>query len=152
MPISSGFVIFKSLAERNKTTLDFSCNLPAYSMHFDRERMEKILHNVLSNAFKFTPDGGKIQVTAGIYETEKRKNTLSYFEIMVSDTGIGIPEEYLKNIFNPYYQVPGTEYGTGLGLAITRKLVEAHGGNIHVESREGEGTTFTVFLPCGEVQ
>src|SRR4029077_9221638 len=104
---------------------------------------KQILLNLLSNALKFTPDGGRISVRAGRAD--------GVVEISVTDTGIGIAPEDQEAIFEEFRQV-GTDYvrkreGTGLGLALTRKFVELHGGRIRVESEVGKGSTFTFTLP-----
>ena len=107
--------------------------------------MAEILTNLLSNAFKFTPENGTITIAA--------KNTGSSLEIRVKDTGIGIPKEYLNRVFNKFEQVKQTKglvkkyAGTGLGLTITKGMVEAHGGKIWVESEVGKGTSFIFTLP-----
>jgi len=106
----------------------------------DELRLRQILVNFLSNAFKFTPDGGSVRVK--FYHLKDK----GYFEI--SDTGIGIPQDKIHTIFNPFEQVDGTytrQYGgTGLGLAITRRLVELMEGKIEVISEENKGSTFKV--------
>jgi signal transduction histidine kinase len=113
------------------------------SLHADRLRVKEILYNLLSNALKFTPDGGQVWV-----ETLVRGHQL---HVTVGDTGIGVQPEEHQSIFEKFYQVgsttKGTREGTGLGLAITRKLVELHGGHIWLESRSGEGSRFSFTLP-----
>ncbi len=109
---------------------------------YDNDRMIQVLINLVSNAIKFTPPGGRVRVSAHRQE--------EYLVIKVSDTGYGIPKEELSKIFDRFYRVlrPGKEIkGTGLGLAIVSKIVAAHGGRIDVESELEKGTTFTVFLP-----
>ncbi len=109
----------------------------------DRLRVKQILVNLLSNAVKFTPEGGKIRVAASV------KAGVLYGE--VTDTGIGIPKEEQSFIFDKFHQVgattKGVKEGTGLGLAITKRLVEEHGGEIHVHSSPGKGSRFTFTLP-----
>ena len=108
----------------------------------DRLRFKQILHNLLSNAVKFTPDGGKIRV-----EAEPRDR---FAEISVSDTGIGIPEDQHRAVFDKFYQVRSATRGgggTGLGLAITKGLVEQHGGKIWLKSEPGNGSCFTFTIP-----
>jgi PAS domain S-box-containing protein len=111
---------------------------------FDNDRMIQVLTNLISNAIKFTPEGGQICVSV-----EQQEGSLA---IRVSDTGYGIPKEALSKIFDQFYRVhrPGKEIkGTGLGLAIVVKIVNAHNGRIEVESEVDKGTTFTVLLPLG---
>lgn len=116
--------------------------LPVYA---DRIRFQQILHNLLSNSLKFTPEGGTVSVSAQLDG--------SWIEITISDTGIGIPEEKKSLIFEKFYQVPRSKgdplEGTGLGLPIARKLVEQHGGKLSVRSHLGSGSNFTFTLPSG---
>lgn len=101
----------------------------------------KLLNNLLSNAFKFTPDHGKIEVSV-----LKDGDQLL---LSVADTGSGIAEEHLEHLFEPFFQVEGDQYsaGTGVGLALVKQIVDTMGGTISVKSRLGEGTTFTLKIP-----
>jgi signal transduction histidine kinase len=105
--------------------------------------LENILGNLFSNAAKYTPPPGRITVTL---ETED-----GHGRLRVSDTGIGIPEASMPNLFREYHRAPNarelTRHGTGLGLALVQQLVRKYGGRIRVESRLNEGTTFEVMLP-----
>lgn len=119
--------------------------LPDYlpAVLIDRERLRQVLVNLLSNANKFTPRGGRITVRA-------REDGDLGVVVEVEDTGPGIPEEEQQSIFEPYYQVAdasGYHAGSGLGLAIAKSLVELHGGKIWIESRVGEGSTFSFSIP-----
>ena len=109
----------------------------------DRERIEQVIVNVISNSVKYTPVGGKIDVSVTSAEEK--------VSFRVKDNGIGIPEEDLGRIFERFYRVEKSRTsemgGTGLGLAIARELIEAHGGDIQIESQLGEGTAVTVTLP-----
>jgi len=110
--------------------------------HFDSERILQVLANLLSNALKFTPSGGRIEVRA----VRERQD----IRISVSDTGAGIPGDHLEHVFERFRQVNGRDRrGHGLGLHISRSIVEKHGGRIWAESRLGEGSTFHFTLPCG---
>lgn len=112
----------------------------------DREKLWRVLLNLLDNALKFTPPGGSIEV-----ELEQATDRI---RISVSDTGPGIPTDLLEEIFEPFVQVAGVagrRRGTGLGLAFARLAVEAHGGRIWAEVREGGGTVFTMELPLQPV-
>jgi PAS domain S-box-containing protein len=113
----------------------------------DPLRIGQLLGNLLSNAVKFTPPGGHIEVR--VDRDERRDEAV----LMVSDTGLGIPSADLDRIFERFFRTAGaTERvipGTGLGLTISKAIVEAHGGQIAVNSDEGRGATFTVRLPCG---
>jgi signal transduction histidine kinase len=106
----------------------------------DRDRLSIVFANLLTNAIRHTQAGGQIEVRA------KPTNGVVRFE--VADTGEGIPQEYLQQIFEKFYRVPGAPSGSaGLGLAIAKEIVEAHGGEIGVESEVGRGSTFWFTLP-----
>jgi signal transduction histidine kinase len=109
----------------------------------DRNSMEGIFTNLISNAIKYTPEGGKIEVTLS--------EEGGFVKAVVSDTGIGIKKEDLPRIFDRFFRVKTAEtrqiVGTGLGLSIVKSIVDAHLGSISVESEEGGGTTFTVLFP-----
>jgi signal transduction histidine kinase len=107
----------------------------------DPSQIDRVLANLVINAIRYTKQG-EIRIGA-----EPRGN---YIAISVSDTGAGIPPEYLPHIFDKFVQVPGAATGgAGLGLAISRLLIEAHGGQISVQSQAGHGSTFTFTLPVG---
>jgi signal transduction histidine kinase len=126
--------------------LDLADDLPA-ELPADPDRLNEVVGNLLSNAFKFTPRGGRIRLHAG------REGGSALIE--VSDTGVGIPPEQLPRIFEKFYQIENEaqprSVGSGLGLAIAREIVEAHGGTITAESIVGKGTTFRVCLPLEAV-
>ncbi|MBN1933237.1 MAG: HAMP domain-containing histidine kinase [Anaerolineae bacterium] len=110
----------------------------------DADRIDQVLSNLVANALRYTPAGGKIAISAQPIDGGAR--------IRVSDTGAGIPPDDLPYIFDRFWRgdrarTRGDGSGSGLGLAIARQLVQAHGGRIHVESRVGQGTTFTIELP-----
>lgn len=110
-------------------------------VYADRNRLHDIFINLLSNAFKFTPEGGKVSVFAS-----QRDNEILH---EIRDTGMGIPEDKLQKIFEEFYQVEGSKYGgTGLGLSIAKRVIEEHGGKIWVESRPGKGSVFYFTLPA----
>jgi signal transduction histidine kinase len=108
----------------------------------DEVRIEQIVTNLLTNAIKFTPAGGRVGVSASRAE--------GYAEIVVSDTGPGIPADLLPHIFEPFTQADAARAhgGLGLGLSIVKHLVEAHDGTISVRSVDGRGTTFVIRLPA----
>ena len=134
---------FRALADQKQ--IDFAVEgeptLPdEVVLDHDRIRHE-VLGNLLSNAFKFTPSGGRVRVMATAVDGS--------VHIRVSDSGTGIPEDQLEHIFEKYYQVgeDAKSKGSGLGLAIAKHVVEAHGGTIRAKSDVGEGTTFDIDLP-----
>ena len=137
---------FASYAERKSITLKFNSTEDEIILYLDRDKIEKIITNILSNAFKFTPEGGRIEVT--LHKDDKYVNTI------ISDTGIGISKEKIPKIFDRFYQVDGShtreQEGTGIGLALTKELVDLHKGKIEVESEESKGTTFTISIPLGK--
>jgi signal transduction histidine kinase len=125
--------------------IDVAEDLPRPSV--DARRMSQVLENLLSNAFKFTDRGGEISIAARACRGD---------EVMwsVKDSGIGIPPQEFENIFDKYRQLRGAQRsgpdGSGLGLAICKKIIEAHGGKIWVESEEGKGSTFYVSLSIAQ--
>jgi signal transduction histidine kinase/DNA-binding response OmpR family regulator/ligand-binding sensor domain-containing protein len=140
---------FSSLAETRH--ISYSYQLPIVVRHtwFDRDKIEKIVNNLLSNAFKFTPEGGSIILKAN-YVTN-REGLPESLVFSVSDTGIGIPAELTEKIFDRFYQVEESlkrdGSGTGLGLSLTRDLIELMHGEITVHSEPGKGSIFMVRVP-----
>jgi two-component system sensor histidine kinase SenX3 len=116
-----------------------------YTVRGDETLLASMFSNLVDNAVKYTPPGGRVEVTGGFEGSE--------IVIRVSDTGIGIPESKLPRIFERFYRVDRarskTTGGTGLGLSIVKHVAENHGGRVTVESRLGEGSTFTAYLPRG---
>ncbi|HMB93879.1 MAG TPA: two-component regulator propeller domain-containing protein, partial [Rhodothermales bacterium] len=141
---------FAPLAEHGRITLQFRSERKAQPAYFDPEVLSTVSSNLLSNALKFTPEGGKVWVV--LQETTVDNGT--FIEITVKDTGPGIPREDLARIFNRFEQVDGSttrvHEGTGIGLALARELIELHGGKILVESEVGFGSAFIVRLPLEE--
>ncbi|MDX1429332.1 MAG: response regulator, partial [Rhodothermales bacterium] len=136
---------FNSEAQRLQIALCLSLSPDELVMSFDCDKLESVMYNLVSNAMKATPAGGKILVTAREADREGR----SFLEICVRDTGVGIPEEQLTKIFDRFHQLerPSASAGTGIGLALAKELVELHGGSITVESVPGFGAAFTILLP-----
>jgi two-component system sensor histidine kinase SenX3 len=116
-----------------------------YTVLGDETQLASMFTNLVDNAVKYTPPGGRVEVTGGFEGSE--------IVIRVSDTGIGIPEGKLPRIFERFYRVDKARSketgGTGLGLSIVKHVAENHGGRVTVESTPGEGSTFTVYLPRG---
>lgn len=138
--------LFRSSAQSREIAFRIRTPSEPALVYFDDGQMEKILANLLGNAFKFTPRGGSIEV-------EVTTETAGQLALRVSDSGPGIPPEVLPHVFDRFYQADDptgrSHGGAGIGLALTRELVEFHGGAIDVESPEGEGTRFTVRLLAG---
>lgn len=137
------------IAERKKISLevDFPDNLPEALI--DKEKIGQVLDNLLDNALKFTQEGGKIVIKAGLAE-QKGKDPVPgkekrFVEISVSDTGCGIPDDSFRTIFDKFNKLH--ESGTGLGLYIAQQMVRAHGGDIWVKSEENRGSTFFFTVP-----
>jgi len=134
--------IVQNKAEENHITFEINVptNLPAVIA--DRDKIKQVVLNLFSNAIKYNRPGGKVIVGAGWDEREW------YFS--VTDTGLGIPEDSLPNLFTKFYRVRSTEnyaIGTGLGLSICKQIIQGHSGRIEVKSKLGEGTTFTALIP-----
>lgn len=144
---------FLSLAERKK--INYNYDLPATNeaVFYDEDKVEKILSNLLSNAFKFTDPNGTVSVRFKILPQDGPQKG-SQMEIIVRDTGKGILPEQLKHIFDRYYQGNDSDTrdveGTGIGLALTKELVDLYRGKISVESEPGKGSVFTVCIPVSE--
>ena len=140
---------FSDLSGRKHIGLDFTSNIQRLDVLFDHDKIERILFNLLSNAFKFTLEEGSISV---VMEAEKPDEAgKSRVSIRVIDTGIGIPAEIMQRIFERFFQHSSGEavlnQGTGIGLSITKEFVRMHGGSIEVESEAGRGSVFTVRIP-----
>ncbi|MFB6231972.1 MAG: ATP-binding protein, partial [Salinibacter sp.] len=144
---------FTSMAEREGIDLRVRAVGDRLQARFDPEKVESIVNNLLSNALKFTPSGGRVTVWIGERTTPRAAGGSAAREaiLKVSDTGPGMDAETQDRIFERFEHVDGSDTreheGAGLGLALTKELVELHGGTIEVESSPGEGTTFTVGLP-----
>jgi signal transduction histidine kinase/DNA-binding response OmpR family regulator/ligand-binding sensor domain-containing protein len=141
---------FLSLADRKKISLIFDPEEDEIIAYTDRDKYEKILSNLLSNAFKFTDDGGEVKIVLRIVTASPSDRQA---ELVVADTGVGIEASQLGRLFDRFYQVASSQTekhgGTGIGLALAKELVELLKGHISVESSPGHGTTFVVRLPLG---
>ncbi len=143
---------FSDLSEKKDIRLHFTSPVASLQTVFDHDKLEKILFNLLSNAFKFTLQNGEVSVALSFPEGEQQK----FIEIKVKDTGIGISAEKIERIFELFYQndLPRTvvNHGSGIGLSITKEFVQIYGGTIHVESEPDRGSCFTVSLPLQEME
>jgi len=141
---------FTDIADEKGIGFVFDTTVESLKTRFDHDKIERILFNLLSNAFKFTPAGGHISVLLNLI-TEKSEAYLEYIEIKVMDTGIGIPADKKERIFERFFQndLPGSilNQGSGIGLAITKEFVNMHQGEIFVESDTEYGSCFIVRLP-----
>ena len=141
---------FRDLSASKKIDLIFNGPESKFFARFDPEKIERIMFNLLSNAFKFTPEGGRIAVNMDIEPSSLNEDNNTVV-IIVTDTGIGIPKEKLDLIFDRFYQTDelpsAINQGTGIGLSISKELAEMHGGTITVTSISGKGTTFTLSIP-----
>ena len=140
--IDNTLSLVRERAHRRGITLDRTLDERLGMIHADERKVKQVLLNLLSNALKFTPEGGRIHVRADAHQGDA--------EISVTDTGIGISPEDQAAVFEEFRQVGAAAKkveGTGLGLAISRKFIELHGGSIRVESQSGKGSTFTFTLP-----
>ena len=134
--------ILQAKADENKIEVEIALPADFPIVVADRDKIKQVLLNLLSNAIKYNRPNGKVTLSGNWSEREW------YFA--VTDTGLGIPEDSIPNLFTKFYRVRGTEnyaIGTGLGLSICKQIVHGHGGRIDVKSKLGEGTTFTVFIP-----
>ncbi len=139
-------VSFKHLSQEKNITFNLHVenNLPP--VWIDQEKLDKVIFNVLSNAFKYTPVNGKIEMSVDTTDTSLR--------IRIADTGCGIPKELRETVFNRFYQVPNennkVKMGTGIGLHLSRKLMDIHHGKIFVEDNDHPGTVFVILLPLDD--
>lgn len=140
---------FSDLSNDRHIRLEFKSHTQEFLTLFDGDKMEKILFNLLSNAFKFTHAGGSVSVEL---KEISREEDVHLIQIQVKDTGIGIPQERQEDIFKRFFQVDNTKslnlnHGSGIGLSITREFVEMHNGQIWVESEVDKGSAFILQLP-----
>lgn len=148
--VSSCITMFRNAAEKKNQTITYKQELSEPYVYVDAGHLSEIIMNILSNAVKYTGNGGSISVTARQENSDREGwcNTI----VSVSDTGIGISEEFQQHIFEEFSRersstVSGID-GAGLGMGIVKKLVDLMGGEITLQSRLGEGSTFTVTIPC----
>ena len=141
---------FKDLAERKKINFEFNSTVPSYSTSFDHDKIERILFNLLSNAFKFTLAGGEILLKID------QLNECEGLKLSVLDTGVGINAENKDKVFDRFFQDDSSKsilnQGSGIGLSIVNEFVKMHGGTIEVDSIIGKGSKFTVNLPLPKLK
>ncbi len=155
------FLIFKLKAD--ELGIDYTIDAPASGvpMYFDRNKLEIVITNLLANALKYTPPGGKIRLVIAEVGTPDKPGLFlanklldNYLQVTLRDSGTGMPANEVDRIFDSYYQATQTEtmqiMGTGIGLSLVKQYVEAHTGEISVQSALGAGTAFTLRLPFGQ--
>ncbi len=141
--IKCAFNDFRQEAKRRNIEFDLECDDQELEIYIDRDQMDKVLHNLLSNAFKFTPDNGAIKLS--IENTEDKE----LVRIRIKDTGMGIPKSDLKNVFNAFYQGSNNQLsGSGIGLHLCKRFVELHKGTILIESSHGTEVKVTLKKGC----
>ena len=138
------FLSFKDVAEQKNMNFRFEPSIRIYKMFIDKGNLDKVVYNLLSNAFKYTPANGTVTFSVNVDET---KQTL---RIQVSDTGVGIPKEKQDELFKRFMQSSFSGDSIGVGLHLTHELVQVHKGTIEYKDNEGEGSVFTVCIPTDQ--
>lgn len=145
--VRNEFESFLPLAKKRNLHFSFTCEPESIIGFFDADKLDKIIYNLLSNAAKYNPEGGHVQVTLG-YDPERPECV----RLCVKDDGQGISKERQKTLFHRFYEGDYRKFntiGTGIGLSLTKDLVELHKGTIAVESEKNQGTEFIIILPIG---
>jgi signal transduction histidine kinase len=127
-------------------TRDFAAELP--KVWIDREQMKQVFMNLILNAIQAIKEGGSIFISTRSYSKNEAGQAGKFVQIEIRDTGVGIPEEHLDHIFDPFFT--SKDEGSGLGLSISHQIVQEHGGYVTVESKLGTGTSFFINLPIGK--
>ncbi|HIZ26779.1 MAG TPA: substrate-binding domain-containing protein [Candidatus Barnesiella merdipullorum] len=136
---------FRTLSYRKHIRFEIQADEKTdFTVTADAEKLERIVYNLLSNAFKFTPENGTIRVILTRYDQAGEP----YLRLQVADTGVGMPAEHVRHIFDSFYQIDVHHAGSGIGLALVKAFVEMHHGKISVETTEGQGTCFTIEMPA----
>ncbi|EOS01151.1 hypothetical protein C799_03005 [Bacteroides thetaiotaomicron dnLKV9] len=137
---------FQLVSEENNIDFSFHSEIESFYIFFDAGKLRKMINNLLSNAFKFTEEGGHINLSM----EEKVEVNTNYIVISVTDTGRGIPEKELSTVFERFRQVQGQEntIGSGIGLHMVKEYANMHGGDVSVESKLGKGSVFYIYLPA----
>jgi len=145
--------LFKSQAEEKSISLNFESVKDEIEIYFDSDKLEKVLVNLISNALKFTSDGGTLNMLIEI-DSASTNEEGSHVIITLKDTGIGISEADAPHVFDRFYQVDDSQtrvqQGTGIGLALSKELIELHKGSLSLKSKVGAGSTFYIRLPLGK--
>ena len=138
------FLSFEDMAESKNMDFQFIPSVTSYKMYIDKGKLDKITYNMLSNAFKYTPQGGRVCLYVNIHEEKQ------LLEIQVTDTGVGIPKEKRSELFNRFMQSSFSGESVGVGLHLTHELVNVHKGEIKYDDNPSGGSVFTVVLPLSE--
>ncbi|WNH11891.1 two-component regulator propeller domain-containing protein [Thalassobellus suaedae] len=150
------YKLFEGLAKTKGIKYKFKSSFKELPVNFDPDKVEKIITNLISNALKYTNEGGSVKLLISKPNASKKhlfskilnkKISEEFVQIEIKDTGIGFKKEQLKDVFGRFVNAGNTKTGMGIGLNITQGLVKIHGGEIFVESKHEEGTVFTVLLP-----
>src|SRR6202012_2096017 len=144
---------FNDIGEQKHISFMFDSEVEEFYTSFDHDKVERMMFNLLSNAYKFTPQGGQVSVMLNILAPDDLGSR--QLEIKIIDTGIGIPTDKREKIFEPFFQndIPGSmlNLGSGIGLSITKEFVKLHKGRIFVESEFNQGSCFTILLPVQQL-
>jgi signal transduction histidine kinase/ligand-binding sensor domain-containing protein/AraC-like DNA-binding protein len=153
---------FQFTAEKRNIVYHFSASVAQAEKYFDPDKLEKIVLNILSNAFKYTPDHGKITISVTLFDEaaapvpevilRKKRQARSFICIRIADSGEGIAQTHHEKVFDPFFRIDRehrTKEGTGIGLALARQLAVLHHGDILLKSNVGEGCEFSIWLPIG---
>lgn len=147
--LETAFNSFHGIAEEKHIQLDWNPLVDSVYMYFDKDKVHKIINNLLANALKFTPEGGNVSMTVSKLEDTDGRPMVSF---SISDTGIGISKKDIEHIFDRFYQAVGQKgeekpVGSGIGLHLIKEYTNLHQGRVSVSSKLGSGTVFTVLLP-----
>jgi signal transduction histidine kinase len=138
--------LMEHMARRRGVSLSSTAAPPLPDIAADPNQVQQVLINLIVNAMEATPRGGRIGIETWACPNDGRPGVA----VAVSDTGSGIPADAIGHVFEPFFTTKPQGQGTGLGLSICRDIVREHGGTLAVQSREGQGTTFTAWLPVHE--
>jgi two-component system sensor histidine kinase/response regulator len=137
--------LLSPIGQGKKIAVDFNTKDLLPTILGNKRWLQRAIENLITNAFKYTPDGGKIEIKTGLVEMDGER----YIEISVKDNGVGIPAEDISKIFEPFYRGRNSknEKGIGLGLSLVKQVVDLHGGKIEVRSELGKGSLFSILIP-----
>jgi two-component system phosphate regulon sensor histidine kinase PhoR len=137
--------LLSPIGQGKKIAVDFHGKDLLPTVRGNKRWLQRAVENLITNAFKYTPDDGKIEIKTGLNEMNGERQ----IEISVEDNGVGIPAEDISKIFEPFYRGRNTknEKGIGLGLSLVKQVVDLHGGKIKVQSELGKGSLFSIIIP-----